>query len=391
MDIYELLTKLASIEDTEQQIFFYKILSILFPELKDMIYLSFNEPESQFERFNEKNFGNYNICGLGDYSKLWVIDNKNEDTMFKVSQVAYLDLNILDRLSSYIEGKQVQDEDDFLEFMCYLKKMGTNIKTSMIERMTTLYTKKEKYKENLLNYFKYLNADKLDRNTINVKVTPQQEDYVNKILRINKDDEKYAEIMKEYDLIYCMIAAAFYFKTKYKDKEKRINNFVEYCLNTLNVFLAPEMYTLLLFLKEKDNTGVFNKLQESKIKNQYSTFHNVAWDLMHPRIIEEYYPLISRSEDIISLPYFATNDKGLGNYLRLNPRRGIFIMPDGIKRSIFTHSSEDDILDMIPSEKLKIELKYEADIRKDRLNKVDFEKEKNNIDMKVKKLPGIDA
>ena len=87
MDIYELLTKLASIEDTEQQIFFYKILSILFPELKDMIYLSFNEPESQFERFNEKNFGNYNICGLGDYSKLWVIDNKNEDTMFKVSQV----------------------------------------------------------------------------------------------------------------------------------------------------------------------------------------------------------------------------------------------------------------------------------------------------------------
>ena len=27
MDIYELLTKLASIEDTEQQIFFYKILS----------------------------------------------------------------------------------------------------------------------------------------------------------------------------------------------------------------------------------------------------------------------------------------------------------------------------------------------------------------------------
>ena len=66
-------------------------------------------------------------------------------------------------------------------------------------------------------------------------------------------------------------------------------------------------------------------------------------------------------------------------------------MPDGIKRSIFTHSSEDDILDMIPSEKLKIELKYEADIRKDRLNKVDFEKEKNNIDMKVKKLLGIDA
>ena len=30
MDIYELLTKLASIDDTEQQIFFYKILSILF-------------------------------------------------------------------------------------------------------------------------------------------------------------------------------------------------------------------------------------------------------------------------------------------------------------------------------------------------------------------------
>lgn len=391
MNIQNILEELTSIDDTQEQIAFYNDMVAEYPALSDIGYISFNELNSNFSCIDKKSIGSYNIYGLGDYGKLWVIDKHYINRKFKVRETAYLDLNIIDRINRYIEGKKVPDENNFLKFMNYLKnnKVNVAIDTSIFERMTTLFSKKDEYKESLENYCRYLSDTKLDKNTCKITVSPKQEKWVEEILNLNKDDKKFADIKKMYNLIYCMIVAAFFLKTKYKDKNMRIIKLTDYCLNTLNVYMAPELYTLFLFLKEEDNTGVFNKLQESKIKKRYSTFHNVAWDLLQVRLMEEK-QLIDQSGISLDLPYFVTNDKGLYNYLKLNPRRGIFVMPSGINRSVFTHS-DNDILNMIPSSRLKKELRLEGNLRKQRLSTVDFENEKNKMDQKVKKMLDLDA
>lgn len=108
MNIQNILEELTSIDDTQEQIAFYNDMVAEYPALSDIGYISFNELNSNFSCIDKKSIGSYNIYGLGDYGKLWVIDKHYINRKFKVRETAYLDLNIIDRINRYIEGKKFQ-------------------------------------------------------------------------------------------------------------------------------------------------------------------------------------------------------------------------------------------------------------------------------------------
>lgn len=125
---------------------------------------------------------------------------------------------------------------------------------------------------------------------------------------------------------------AYLIKTfdKEQEKNKKVEKFIEYCLNEINCYSEKEIVVLSLYILDDYRTNrAFKKIKnnEDVIKN----ILNVTWDLYHIRLIEQImlYDNLNKKDEII-LSYFGTADKGLIDVMQINPAKAVVIMDNKI-------------------------------------------------------------
>lgn len=94
--------------------------------------------------------------------------------------------------------------------------------------------------------------------------------------------------LEGFNMVCCCIMKAFLIKTydNSSDKNKKVEKFIEYCLDVLNCYTEKEIVILSLYIMDDYRTQrVFKKLKSNSdiIKN----ILNVAWDIYHINLVEE--------------------------------------------------------------------------------------------------------
>jgi hypothetical protein len=320
-EIYPFIEELMNASSTVQKIEIFKKWG-----LKNCRVYLFDEKNSQFENLDSQiEYGKFKLCGLGDYKKTWIIDNKilNEDTIIPTLCIVNFDLNIFTYIDNVYRGRKVPDQENFIKFLSKLKslKLTNNISTALIERYTTPL--KEEILAKMIESYVYY--DSIDFETFQVTsnyvLSEDKYTWMKKIWNdanylLNNNDS-----IQNYNAVFCYIAKAFILKNKKEiSEEERIKRFKEYCFNELEIFLELEMFILILFLKNDSSVQeIFKKLQIGA-KEVLKKVSNTVWDIYHIRLLEQSFLTDCIKDDgIIRLHYFATADSGLGNVLGANP------------------------------------------------------------------------
>lgn len=356
-------------------------------ELVNIKILSFSEHSSNFHDFKEYTVGKYNLCRLGDYDKSWLIDsNPKEVKNIKVKKICFLDYNILIRLVSYIDGKEIPDQHDFVNFLNYLKQNRFMIlpSTAILEG---IYDKTNRciIKKQLEAFEKYIQSHVLDENTKSYKLTKEDNDEIEKYIKEISDLINDVLVNKRLDALKCMLFKAFILKYRKKDKYP-IDEFVKFCINELKMFDITDIYALCQFFKNSEK-NYFSKLQLNR-SNLSATINNVAWDLYHPRLALDFVNNdINYKENQISLPYFATNDLELNNFIKLNPSKFIIFQKYNSPYSVPTNNA-DSIFELINDKNICNEIvnPQKVEERAEDVNRVDFANKKILLEREASKL-----
>ena len=148
----------------------------------------------------------------------------------------------------------------------------------------------------------------------------------------DKSLEQIDDQIRQYDILCCCVMKAYLIKTfdKEQEKNKKVEKFIEYCLNEINCYSEKEIVVLSLYILDDYRTNrAFKKIKnnEDVIKN----ILNVTWDLYHIRLIEQImlYDNLNKKDEII-LSYFGTADKGLIDVMQINPAKAVVIMDNKI-------------------------------------------------------------
>lgn len=121
----------------------------------------FDEESSNFEALEDRSFGKYHLCSIGDYCKMWILDNNNtERVQLNVAKRVYFDINIISRIDDYLNGKIIDDELDLVDFLNYIKNENYDLEigNSVIERLSKSYNERL-FRRSMESFYKYLHAD----------------------------------------------------------------------------------------------------------------------------------------------------------------------------------------------------------------------------------------
>ncbi|MCM1398311.1 MAG: hypothetical protein NC225_02385 [Clostridium sp.] len=296
--------------------------------LKDIQIVLFEEKFSRFKGFEEKSFGKYSLCSLADYNKTWIADNKNADrTGFYVGQRAYFDINIIVRIDDYLNGKVLEDESDFIKCMNYIKDEGFEFEpfNSLIERFSKFYDERL-LTRSIESFYKYMICKEFRRNVEIIADDKKEfEQFYWKCLNVKKL-EKNDILNRQYDFILCLLMKAIIIKADNRCQNK-VDALVEFSLNVLKCIMINELYLLCLYLKNKQEVvkKTFAKFHSSIKGGLENAVKNTAWDIYHARIIEQNMSLYDSNSQKIIFPYFVTNDNGIKDYWKINPRKMVII------------------------------------------------------------------
>ena len=301
--------------------------------LGDCKIFLFDEDASNLgESFKDYEVGKCGIYGVGDYTKMWVIDSQyTEDTRYiPFEKTVDFDLNIFTYLNKIMMGMKISegiDRIDVINYFNYIKANGFQygIVTALMERATKPIDFRILF-EMLTSFIRYDKISHIDKTF--KKVHLNIFDYIRawKLYKITK--KQINESIQQYDVVCCCVMKAYLIKKYDKDKDlnKKVEKFIYYCLRVLNCYLEKEIVLLSLYILDDDRTKeTFKKLNKtSKIKEHIL---NIAWDIYHIRLIEQImlYDNIGRKEQII-LSYFATADKGLIDAMKINPLKAFVIL-----------------------------------------------------------------
>ncbi len=128
----------------------------------------------------------------------------------------------------------------------------------------------------------------------------------------------------------------------YLNGKRVVDALVEFCLNKLKCIMINELYLLCLYLKNRQEVmkRVFAKFHSGIKGGLEKAVKNSTWDIYHARMIEQYMSLYDSISHKVVLPYFATNDKGVQDYWRINPRKMV-VINEGEPINIYTHNVGD--------------------------------------------------
>lgn len=136
LGIQEKINILDNLENTVLKTEFFDLI-FLIPGTK--IFL-FDADQSSFDNsFSNVNYDGFQIYGLSDYTKTWVLDSSVsnlKDRALNVHKVVNLDLNVLQFFNRYSQGRLNQHKGSMEKLLSYFKNNNFeyNMSTAMMER-----------------------------------------------------------------------------------------------------------------------------------------------------------------------------------------------------------------------------------------------------------------
>lgn len=322
LEIYPFIQELVKCETTIQKMEVFNRWNLH----KCRVFL-FDEEKSNFGNIGKSfSYGKFNLIGLGDYQKIWVIDKNTVNAKYNflpVARIINYDLNIFTYIHDLYRGRNVPDKENLIKFLHEIKslRLTNNISTALMERYTTPINRELLAK--MIESYVYFDSINFEVFQSNVPQTLKPDKYI-WMKEIWEDAEYYLsndEVIQHYEAVCCYILKAFILKnTKNLSTKAKVAEFKRYCIEDLCVFLELEMTLLILFLKNDSAVQeIFKKLQ-LKADKLIDKIHNTAWDIFHIRLLEQSTLLnCIENPDVIYLHYFATADSGLAEVLRANP------------------------------------------------------------------------
>ena len=322
LEIYPFIQELINCETTIQKMEVFNRWN-----LHECRVFLFDEEKSNFGNIGKSiSYGKFNLIGLGDYQKIWVIDKNTVNAKLNYLNVARIinyDLNIFTYIHDLYRGRNVPDKENLIRFLHEIKSLHltNNISTALMERYTTPINRE--LLARMIESYVYFDSINFEVFQSNAPQTLKPDKYI-WMKEIWEDVEYYLsndEVIQHYEAVCCYILKAFILKnTKNISTKARVAEFKRYCIEDLCVFLELEMTLLILFLKNDSAVQeIFKKLQ-LKADKLIDKIHNTAWDIFHIRLLEQSTLLdCIENPDVIYLHYFATADSGLAEVLRANP------------------------------------------------------------------------
>lgn len=300
--------------------------------LNDCRIFLFDEECSNFDDcVKNKRIGKCGIWGIGDYTKTWILDSAHllERNFVRVGKTIDFDLNILTYLNKVMRGCKINiDEDEFLNYLSYLKNKGfqIGITTALMERMQTKIDLNI-LSEMVTSFVKLDNISTINRDMGNIYLSEKDYMRIKQIYDMALAHEN--ENIEQFNIVCCCIMKAYLIKTyDSSEKNKKVDMFIKYCLDVLNCYLEKEIVILSLYIMDDHRTHkVIKKIKSNDdvIKN----ILNVAWDIFHIRLVEQIMLRGNmKNTGQVILSYFGTADNGIIDAMQINPVKAFVIVND---------------------------------------------------------------
>ena len=284
----------------------------------------------RLESFKNSILNGYSILGISDYEKSYIFDNKynsKETRVLKIGKTINLDLNVLTYLKKIVSGRKIEDEDEFIEYLKYIKESNYNLNMSisLLERISKPIDLKV-WSDYVLSFVKYESLDSITKNSLedNTILPEPKYKWAKDILDSSVHmDEKF----NQFYVVACVLSKAFILKTQKMDLNRKFVELLNYSLNELNIYLEFELYLLYKYLyDDKSVERAFAKIQGIS-KKTLDNIKNTAWDILHIRLVEEQMISDLRKDKVI-FHYIGTKDIGLQNIIKINPLKIIGFLDD---------------------------------------------------------------
>lgn len=279
----------------------------------------------RLESFKNKTLNGYSILGISDYEKSYIFDNKynsKEKRVLEIGKTINLDLNILTYLKKIVSGRKLEDEDNFIEYLKYIKEANYNLNMSisLLERISKPINYKI-WADYILSFVKYESLDDITKYSLEDNTILSESKY--KWAKDILDSSKYMdEKFPKFYAVACILSKALILKMKKIERKRKFSELLNYSLNELNVYMEFELYLLYKYLYDDKNVErAFAKIQGINNKTQ-DNIKNTAWDILHIRLVEEQI-INDLRKDKVNFHYIGTKDIGLQKIININPLKMI--------------------------------------------------------------------
>ncbi|WP_314881716.1 hypothetical protein [Filifactor alocis] len=322
------------IEELYNKINPYKICDIF--DLKSKIYkeaklIYFNLGINPYlEPFKNKILNGYSILGVSDYEKSYVFDNKynsKENRAIEIGKTINLDLNVLTYLKNIVTNRKLEDEQNFIDYLKYIKESNYNLNMSisLFERISKpIYLKV--WSDYVLSFVKYETLENITKDSLkNDEILPEAKYIWAK--EILDSSEYMDEKFDQFYVVACILSKAFILKTQKMDSKRKFLELLNYSLNELNIYLEFELYLMYKYLQNNESVErTFAKIQG--ISNRIlENIKNTAWDILHIRLVEEQI-IDDLKKGKVIFHYIGTKDIGLQKIININPLKIIGFLDD---------------------------------------------------------------
>lgn len=282
------------------------------------------------ESFKNIILNGYSILGISDYEKSYIFDNKynsKESRVLEIGKTINLDLNILTYLKNIVRNRKVEDEQNFIDYLKYIKETNYNLNMSisLLERISKPIDLKV-WSDYVLAFVKYESLDNITKNSLqdNTILLEPKYKWAKEILDSSVHmDEKF----NHFYVVACILSKAFILKTQKMNSKRKFVELLNYSLNELNVYMEFELYLLYRYLyDDKSVERAFAKIQGIS-KKILDNIKNTAWDILHIRLVEEQIINDLRKDKVI-FHYIGTKDIGLQKIININPLKIIGFLDD---------------------------------------------------------------
>ncbi|EFE28694.1 hypothetical protein HMPREF0389_00612 [Filifactor alocis ATCC 35896] len=322
------------IEELYNEINPYKICDIF--DLKSKTYkeaklIYFNLGINPYlEPFKNKILNGYSILGVSDYEKSYVFDNKynsKENRAIEIGKTINLDLNVLTYLKNIVTNRKLEDEQNFIDYLKYIKESNYNLNMSisLFERISKpIYLKV--WSDYVLSFVKYETLENITKDSLkNDEILPEAKYIWAK--EILDSSEYMDEKFDQFYVVACILSKAFILKTQKMDSKRKFLELLNYSLNELNIYLEFELYLMYKYLQNNESVErTFAKIQG--ISNRIlENIKNTAWDILHIRLVEEQI-IDDLKKGKVIFHYIGTKDIGLQKIININPLKIIGFLDD---------------------------------------------------------------
>ena len=218
------------------------------------------------------------------------------------------DTNIISYFKTWIEkGKASVDLSPILEFLSDPQTQYDYLPFIVENYLSGNYTK-----EHLV-----IEIDQIEKDLSSYKLYPYRAEYAQQLVNAFVDLNMVKPIEDTYNRIYLTMLVIIWVKLHYSNNpaEEQFQKLCDIMTSEVHDFSSPEIAMAYDYYHNSENTvSFFRKIQKNQ-NNLIKSIKNMAWDLFHITITIRQC-LVKQTETNLTIPYFATYDKGLSKILK---------------------------------------------------------------------------